>query len=128
MWKEFLVISSTYSIYPFSPLITHITYDGGGSEQVDPLQTLYKRSKSHSLEVSSTIHNFPSLCFREKTDLTVGGSLTRLHQLPLIVLSFLFRTRKLSHSPKHSSLLIFVHHHIVYYIIKVGLTSCGCAK
>ena len=111
MWKEFLVIHSTYSIYPFSPLATYVTHDGGGFEQVDPLQTLYKRSKSHLLEVSSTIHNFPSLYFREKTNLIVGGFLIGLHRSPLIVLSFLFKTIKLSHNLKHSSLLIFVRHH-----------------
>ena len=128
MWKEFLVIHSTYSIYPFSPLSTYITHDGGGSEQVDPLQTLYKRSKSHLLEVSSTIHNFSSLYFREKTDLTVGGFLIGLHWSPLIVLSFLFKTIKLSYNLKHSSLLIFVHHHTIYHVIKVGPTNHGCVK
>ena len=47
------VIRPMYSIYLFSPLITHITYDGDESEQVDLLLTLYKKNKSHSLKVSS---------------------------------------------------------------------------
>ena len=85
-WRGFPII---HSMYPFSPLTTHITHDGGGFEQVGPLLILYKRSKSHSPEVSSTIHNFSSLCSREKTDLTVGGSLTKLYQSPLPVFSFL---------------------------------------
>ena len=69
-WKKLLKTRST-----FSPLTPHIFHDGNGSEQVDPLPTLYKRIKSHSPKVSSTIHSFPSFCSREKTDLNVGGSL-----------------------------------------------------
>ena len=41
---------------PFSPLTPHIPHDDSGSEQVDPLLTLYKRIKSHSNKVSSTTH------------------------------------------------------------------------
>ena len=93
MWKEFLIIRSTYSIYPSSLLTTHITHDCSGFEQVDPLLTLYKRNKSYSPKVSPTIHYFP-LCSREKIDLTVRESLAGLHQSPLIVLSFLFKTKK----------------------------------
>ena len=85
-WRGFPVIRFTY---PFSLLTTHITHDGGGSKQVDPLLTLYKRSKSPSPEVSSTIHSFPSLCSREKTDFTVEGSLAMLHWSPLTFFSFL---------------------------------------
>ena len=107
MWKEFLVIHSTYSIYPFSPLTTHITHDGGGFEQVDPLQTLFKRSKSHSHKVSSIIHSFPSLCSREKTNLTIRGSLAKLHWSLLTILSFLFRIKKSSPYPKAFQLTDF---------------------
>ena len=41
---------------PFSPLTLPIPHDDSGSEQVDPLLTLYKRIKSHSTKVSSTTH------------------------------------------------------------------------
>ena len=88
-WKKLLKTRST-----FSPLTPHIFHDGNGSEQVDPLPTLYKRIKSHSPKVSSTIHSFPSFCSRKKTDLNVGGSLAGLHRSPLTVSSFLFRTKK----------------------------------
>ena len=74
---------------PISPLTTYITHDDGGSKQVDPLLTLYKKSKSSSLEVGSTIHSFSSLCSRDKTDLIVGGSLAMLHWSPLTFFSFL---------------------------------------
>ena len=72
----------------FSPLTPHISYDDSGSEQVDPLLTLYKRIKSHLMKVSSTIHSFPSLYSREKTDLIVRGSLAGLHRSPLTIFSF----------------------------------------
>ena len=88
-WKKLLKTRST-----FSPLTPHIFHDGSGSKQVDPFPTFYKRIKSHSPKVSSTIYNFPSLCSREKTDLTIRGILTGLHRSPLTVLSFLFRTKK----------------------------------
>ena len=71
---------------PRNPL--HVPHDGGGFEQVDPLLTLYKWSKSHLPKVSSTLHSFPSLCSREKPDLTIGGSLAELHRSPLTVFSF----------------------------------------
>ena len=77
-WKKLLKTRST-----FSPLTPHIFHDGNGSEQVDLLPILYKRIKSHSPKVSSTIHSFPSLCSRERTDLTIGGSLAGLHLSPL---------------------------------------------
>ena len=80
---------------PFSPLTPHISHDNSGSEQVDSLLTLYKRIKSHSTKVSSTIHSFPSLCSREKIDLIVGGSLAGLHRSPLIVFSFLLGSKAL---------------------------------
>ena len=64
---------------PFSLLTPHISHDDSGSKQVDPLLTLYKRIKSHSTKVSSTIHNSPFLCSREKIDLTIGGSLASSH-------------------------------------------------
>ena len=86
MWRGFLIF---HSMYPFSLLTTHITYDDGGSKQVDPLLTLYKRNKSHSLEGGSNIHNFPSLYSREKIDLIVWGSLTGSHQSPLTFFTFL---------------------------------------
>ena len=73
---------------PFSPLTPHISHDDSGSKQVDALLTLYKRIKSHSTKVSSTIHISPSLCSKEKTDLIVGRSLTGSHRSPLIVFSF----------------------------------------
>ena len=73
---------------PFSQLTPHISHDDSGFEQIDPLLTLYKRKKSHLTKVSSTIHSFPSLCSREKIDLTVGGSLAGLHRSPLIVFTF----------------------------------------
>ena len=31
---------------PFSPLVTHIFHDDSGSEQVEPLKTLYKKDSS----------------------------------------------------------------------------------
>ena len=74
---------------PFSPLNSHISHDDSGSEQIDPLLTLYKKIKSYSTKVSSTIHSFLSLCSREKTNLTVWESLAGLHRSPLIVFSFL---------------------------------------
>ena len=74
---------------PFSLLTPHISHDDSGSKQVDPLLTLYKRIKSHSTKVSSTIHNSPFLCFREKINLIVRESLAKLHQSPLTVFSFL---------------------------------------
>ena len=87
-WREFPVICFTCPIYRFSHLTTHITYNSGESEQVDPLQTLYKMSRSHLPEVSSTIHYFSFLFSKKKTDLIVGKSLTELHWSLLTVLSF----------------------------------------
>ena len=52
-WKDFLIIHPTYSIYPFSPLTTHITHNGDGFEQVDPFLTIYKKNKSYSPKASS---------------------------------------------------------------------------
>ena len=74
---------------PFSLSTASITHNGNGSKQVDPRLTLYKRSKIHSLKVSSN-HSlfFFSLCVKEKTDLTVGGSLAESHRSHLTVLSF----------------------------------------
>ena len=109
MQKEFIAIRSTYSIYPTSLLTIHSTHDCGGSEQVDPLITLYKRNKSYSPKVCITIHHFP-LCTREKIDLTVKGSLAGLHQSPLIVLFFFSGPKSHHHSPKHYSLLISVYY------------------
>jgi len=73
---------------PFSPLTPHISHDDSGSKQLDPLLTLYKMIKSHSTKVNSTIHNSPSLCSKEKTDLIVGGSLASSHRSPLTVFCF----------------------------------------
>ena len=109
-WKKLLKTRST-----FSPLTPHIFHDGNGSEQVDPLPTLYKRIKSHSPKVSSTIHSFPSFCSRKKTDLNVGGSLAGLHRSPLTVSSFLFRTKKPSplletfQTTNFHALYIYIH-------------------
>ena len=75
-----------YPIYPLSPLITHIPHNGGGSEQVNPLQTPY--NKSHSLKVTFSPFTISHPCVLKKTDLTVRGFLAELHRLPLIVLSF----------------------------------------
>ena len=113
-WKKLLKTRST-----FSPLTPHIFHDGNGSEQVDPLPTLYKRIKSHSPKVSSTIHSFPSFCSREKTDLNVGGSLAGLHRSPLTVPSFLFRTKKPSplletfQTTNFHALYIYIYTHFV---------------
>ena len=73
---------------PFSLLTPHISHDDSGSKQVDPLLSLYKMIKSHSTKVSYTIHNSPPLCFREKTDLTIGGSLASSHRSPLTFFFF----------------------------------------
>ena len=73
---------------PFSLLTPHISHDDSGSKQVDPLLSLYKRIKSHSTKVSYTIHNSPSLCSREKTDLTIRGSLASSHRSPLTFFFF----------------------------------------
>ena len=109
----------------FSPLTPHISYDDSGSEQVDPLLTLYKRIKSHLTKVSSTIHSFQSLCSREKTDLTVRGSFVGLHWSPLTIFSFFFRSLSHHCSSEPFSILIFEHHththtHTYIYIY----TSC----
>ena len=119
-WKKLLKTRST-----FSPLTPHIFHDGNGSKQVDPLPTLYTRIKSHSPKVNSTIHSFPSFYSREKTDLTVGGSLVGLHRSPLTVLSFLFRTKKPSPLPETFQntnfraiyIYIYIHTHIYIYTL-----------
>ena len=117
MWKKLL---KTYST--FSPLTPHIFHDGNGSEQVDLLSILYKRIKSHSPKVSSTIHSFPSFRSREKTDLTVGGSLVELHRSPLTVLSFLFRTKKPSplletfQTTNFRALYIYIYIHTLCHV------------
>ena len=90
-----------------------------GPKQANPRQTLYKRSRAHLLKVSSTIHYFPFLCPREKIDLTIGGFLARSHRSPLIVLSFFSGSKSHHYSPKHSSLLIFVHHQLALFVGKV---------
>ena len=120
-WKKLLKTRST-----FSPLTPHIFHDGNGSKQVDPLPTLYTRIKSHSPKVNSTIHSFPSFYSREKTDLTVEGSLVGLHRSPLTVLSFLFRTKKPSPLPEtfqntnfraiYIYIYIYIYTHTYIYI------------
>ena len=84
-WEGFPIIRSTFSILSIN--CTH-SHNDSGSEQIDPLLTLYKRIKSHLTKVSSVIHYFLSLCFKQKTDLTIRGSLAGSHWSPLTILSF----------------------------------------
>ena len=50
----------------FAPLFLlspHTSHDASGTQQVDPLQTLYKRTKPHPTKVRSTIHSLTTLVF-----------------------------------------------------------------
>ena len=60
--------NSTYnaSYNPFSLSTSNITHDGGGSKQVDPRLTLYKRSKSYSPKVSLDYSLFSFLVFKRE--------------------------------------------------------------
>ena len=54
---------------PFSPLILHISHDGSGSEQVDPLKNLYKKELTLSAQGTfyySPIH-YPCVLERKLT-------------------------------------------------------------
>ena len=77
------------SCNPFSLITANITHDGNGSKQVDPRLSLYKRRRFHSHKESLNHSLYIlSLCFREKIDLTVGGSSVGSHRSPLTMLSF----------------------------------------
>ena len=97
---------------PFSPLIIHISHDGSGSKQVDPLKTLYKRDLTLSAYVTFYYLSTHCPCVLErKIDLTVGGALAGSPWSPLTVVFFLFRSSKNSHcSSEHSTYLISLHH------------------
>ena len=78
---------------PFSPLITHISHDGSGSKQVDPLKTLYKRDLTLSAYVTFYYSSTHCPCVLErKTDLTIKRSLVGSPWSPLTVIFFLFRS------------------------------------
>ena len=84
---------------PFFPLIPHISYDGSGSEQVDPLKTLYKRDLTPSTQ--GTLTYLLSLCSREKTDVIVREFMAGSPQSPTTILFFLLRSLNHRCSPKH---------------------------
>ena len=78
---------------PSSPLTLHISDDGSGSKQVDPLKALYKRDLTPSAQDKfSLLIHLEYLRYREKTDLIVKGSLARLSRSPSIVSFFLFKS------------------------------------
>ena len=110
-WKDFLIIHPTYSIYPFSPLTTHITHDGDGFEQVDPFLTIYKKNKSYLPKVSS---NYSLLSILVSYWFNRRRVLDWVTPVTFDSSFFLFRTHSHPHSPKHSSLLIFVYHQLQF--------------
>ena len=67
-WEDFLKSAL------FSPLTTHISHNGSGYKQVDPLKTLYKRDLILSSYVTFYYSSTHCLCvLKRKTDLTVKG-------------------------------------------------------
>ena len=122
MWREFPIVRSMFPISSIShPWLWWIQTSRSTSNSLKKDQALFTQGKSlHSLFVLS-------LCSREKTNLDVGGSLAGLHQSPLTVSFFLFKTDSHHHSPKYFNLLIFVHHQVYcknFHSVS-ELLSCG---
>ena len=107
--RGFPVIHSTFSI--FSVNHTHHPWWWWILTNRPTSLTLYKMSKSHLLEISSTIYYFSFLVFLRENWLNRRRVLNQVTPVTLDS-SFIFFSGPKSHyySPKYSNLLIFVHH------------------